>query len=175
MKYVVSLLVLLFLSCKDQPSKPDANALTNSNSERLDGLTIVDYDGLKPYLHIDDEKLHVVNFWATWCAPCVKELPYFEALSNIYGSDSIDVLLVSLDFPNKYETNLLPFIEKNKLKSTVIALDDTDQNRWIPAINENWSGAIPATLIYKGEKRKFYEQSFTEEELNKEIEQFLNK
>ncbi len=175
MKYVVSLLVLLFLSCKEQSSKPEANALTKSNIERLDDLTIVDYDGLKPYLHIDDEKLHVVNFWATWCAPCVKELPYFEALSQTYGSDSIDVLLVSLDFPNKYETNLLPFIEKNKLKSAVIALDDTDQNRWIPAINENWSGAIPATLIYKGKKRKFYEQSFTEAELNKEIEQFLNK
>jgi thiol-disulfide isomerase/thioredoxin len=138
----------------------------------LQELQVVDYDGLEPYLNQDDNTLHVVNFWATWCAPCVKELPYFEALVSSY--DNIDVLLVSLDFPNKYETKLIPFIEKYELKSKVIALDDTDQNRWIPAINESWSGAIPATLIYQGQKRKFYERSFTQEELKTEIEQFLN-
>jgi hypothetical protein len=83
------------------------------------------------------------------------------------------VLLVSLDFPKTYDTKLKPFIIKKNLKSKVIALDDTNQNRWIPAIDQSWSGALPATIIYNSTKRHFYERSFTQEELEKELKQFL--
>lgn len=174
MKNLVYALFILALSCQDKPTKPDKVEIAEKPVVSIEGLNVVDYDGLKPHLFKEDDKLHVVNFWATWCAPCVKELPYFEELHETYKDENIDVLLVSLDFPNKYESKLLPFIEKYQLKSEVIALDDTNQNRWIPAIDKNWSGAIPATIIYKGTKRKFYEKSFTEEELKTEIEQFLN-
>lgn len=173
MERLIVLLLVVCMSCKETSGETNTvSKEVEAPVTHLQELQIVDYDGLEPYLNQDDNTLHVVNFWATWCAPCVKELPYFEALVNSY--ENIDVLLVSLDFPNKYETKLIPFIEKYGVKSKVIALDDTDQNRWIPAINESWSGAIPATLIYKGQKRKFYERSFTQKELKTEIEQFLN-
>ncbi|MUU79701.1 TlpA family protein disulfide reductase [Winogradskyella endarachnes] len=136
-------------------------------------LEVYDYDGLEPLINQKDDKVHVVNFWATWCGPCIKELPYFEALNEKYRHEDVDVLLVSLDFPSKYETALKPYIKKHKLKSRVVALNDNDQNRWIPAIDESWSGALPATIIYKGDKRMFYEKSFTQEELEKEVKQFL--
>ncbi|RED43816.1 AhpC/TSA family protein [Winogradskyella eximia] len=136
-------------------------------------LEVYDYDGLEPLIHKKDDKVHVVNFWATWCGPCVKELPYFEAINDTYKNENVEVLLVSLDFPSKYDSALKPFIKKNNLKSKVVALNDTDQNRWIPAINEDWSGALPATIIYKGDKRQFYERSFTKEELETELKQFL--
>ncbi|WP_299102857.1 TlpA disulfide reductase family protein [uncultured Winogradskyella sp.] len=136
-------------------------------------LEVYDYDGLEPLINQNDDKVHVVNFWATWCGPCIKELPYFEAINEKYDDDNVEVLLVSLDFPKKYDTALKPYIEKHKLKSRVVALNDTDQNRWIPAINENWSGALPATIIYRGNKRQFYEKSFTQEELETELKQFL--
>jgi thiol-disulfide isomerase/thioredoxin len=175
MKYVLFFCVMLLLGCKEKANEESRPVLEQKKEiPAVKGLTVVDYDGLKPLINKKDDRLHVVNFWATWCAPCVKELPYFEALHQTYDNENIDVLLVSLDFPDKYESKLLPFIKKYKLKSDVIALDDTDQNRWIPAIHENWSGAIPATIIYKGSKRKFYEQSFTNEELQAEIEKFLN-
>jgi thiol-disulfide isomerase/thioredoxin len=174
MRYLIIFSIILSIGCKEAPSKKESSEELIVENNSIEGLTVVDYDGLEPYLNKKDDRLHVVNFWATWCAPCVKELPYFEALRETYPNENIDILLVSLDFPNKYESKLLPFMEKYQLKSEVIALDDTNQNRWIPAINENWSGAIPATIIYKGEKRKFYEQSFTEDELKTELEQFLN-
>jgi thiol-disulfide isomerase/thioredoxin len=136
-------------------------------------LEIYDYDGLKPLINKTDDKVHVVNFWATWCAPCVKELPYFETINQNYKSEGVEVLLVSLDFPSKYDTNLKPFIKKRQLKSKVVAFDDKNQNRWIPAINEDWSGALPATIIYNKERRQFYEKSFTLEELETELKQFL--
>ncbi|WP_296377974.1 TlpA disulfide reductase family protein [Winogradskyella sp.] len=136
-------------------------------------LEVYDYDGLKPLINVTDNKIHVVNFWATWCAPCVKELPYFEKLNEEYKDKDVELLLVSLDFPRQYETKLKPFLKEKQLKSKVVCLDDVDQNRWIPAIDTKWSGALPATIIYKGNKRQFYEKSFTYEELEKEVQQFL--
>lgn len=120
------------------------------------------YAELKPMLNQTGDKVYVVNFWATWCAPCIKELPYFEALNKI---KNIEVLLVSLDFPKHKQSRLLPFINKNQLQSKVVLLDDADENYWINDINANWSGAIPTTIIYNSQKRDFYERSFTKNEL----------
>lgn len=129
----------------------------------------LNYTELKPLLNQSDDKVHVVNFWATWCAPCIKELPYFEALNK---RKNIEVLLVSLDFPKHKQSRLLPFISKNKLQSKVVLLDDADENYWINDINANSSGAIPATLIYNSQKRDFYERSFTKNELLNLVESF---
>ncbi len=94
-----------------------------------------------------DDKTYVINFWATWCAPCVKELPYFEKLKTEYADKNVEVLLVSLDFPKQVEKKLIPFINKKKLKSEVVLLDDINEDVWIKAIDETWSGALPATLF----------------------------
>lgn len=132
-------------------------------------VTSLSYNELKPLLHKEGTKTYVVNFWATWCAPCIKELPYFEAINQ---KENVDVLLVSLDFPKHKESRLLPFIKKNQLQSNVVLLDDSNENLWINAIDSTWSGAIPATIIYNQNKRMFYEQSFTEDELNQIINTF---
>ncbi|MBT8377028.1 MAG: TlpA family protein disulfide reductase [Bacteroidia bacterium] len=172
MKYMFLILLLVGLSCKEDKNTAERAETTASQSSY--NLEVYDYEGLKPLLYSEDDKLHVINFWATWCAPCIKELPYFESLTEDFSKDKVEVLLVSLDFPRQYKTKLIPYIEKNKLKSRIVALNDTDQNTWIPGIDKEWSGAIPATIIYKGDKRKFYEGSFTREELLTEIKQFLN-
>lgn len=115
----------------------------------------------------------MVNFWATWCAPCVKELPYFEDLNTQYKNEQVEVILVSLDFPKTYETSLKPFLKEKKLQTKVVALDDANFNSWIPQVHPDWFGAIPATLIYNREKRKFFEKSFTYKELENEVKQFI--
>lgn len=129
----------------------------------------LNYNELKPLLNQEGDKIYVVNFWATWCAPCIKELPYFEVLNQ---REDVEVLLVSLDFPKHKESRLLPFIKKNKLQSKVVLLDDADENYWINDIHPSWSGAIPATIIYNNDKRDFYEQSFTQNELLNLVESF---
>ncbi|MFV0540986.1 MAG: TlpA family protein disulfide reductase [Aestuariibaculum sp.] len=146
-----------------------------SQSQTDKDLEVYDFVGFEQFLNINDDKIHVVNFWATWCAPCVKELPYFETIGKKYANKNVEVLLVSLDFPHLYDIKLKPFISKHKLKSKVIALDDVDMNTWIPKVDKSWSGALPATLIYKNGKRVFYESSFTLDELEKEIKQFIEK
>jgi thiol-disulfide isomerase/thioredoxin len=127
------------------------------------------YNKLKPLLNQKGDKIYVVNFWATWCAPCIKELPYFEVLDQ---REDVEVLLVSLDFPKHKESRLLPFIKKNKLQAKVVLLDDADENYWINDIHPNWSGALPATLIYTKKQRGFYEQSFTASKLDKILKPF---
>lgn len=123
----------------------------------------------KAYFNINDGKVHFINFWATWCKPCVAELPFIDALTEKHG-DRIKVTLVSLDFPNKLKSKLLPFIKKNKLKSEVVLLDDGKVNVWIDQVDPSWSGAIPATVIFKDGKKYFYEQQFhTADELEKII------
>lgn len=129
------------------------------------------FDELDKYLHFNNDTTYVVNFWATWCAPCIKELPYFEELNSTKTTDPLKVILVSLDFPQHYESALIPFIEKRGIKSTVLYLDDGKAHKWIPKVDEKWSGAIPATLIYKGDKRKFIEGGMTREELEKAVKE----
>jgi len=86
-------------------------------------LLVYDFNQLEAnVLNNEDDKTYVINFWATWCAPCVKELPYFEQLNAEYHDKNVEVVLVSLDFPKLFESKLKPFIVKNDLQSQVIAL-----------------------------------------------------
>lgn len=181
MKQLVFLSLLVIFSCKNDPNNSDENRNVLDDDSSQNGISkidldlkVYDYDGLEPIINKQDDKVHVVNFWATWCAPCVKELPYFEAINENYSKDNVEVLLVSLDFPNQYDSKLKPFIVKHNIKSEVVAFDDVNQDRWLRAINEEWTGALPATIIYSNEKRQFYEQSFTREELETELKQFIN-
>ena len=121
-----------------------------------------------------DDKTYVVNFWATWCKPCIDELPAFEKLFKNYKNQQVELILVSLDFPNQIEKRVIPFIEKNNLKGKVVLMADPDQNIWIPKVSKEWSGAIPATVIYNKNTRKFYEQSFTYKELETALNEILN-
>jgi len=117
------------------------------------------YSEFEELLQTKDDKVHIVNFWATWCKPCIKELPYFEEIGSEL-SDKVDITLVSLDFGNQLDTRVKPFIKKKELESRVVLLDDPKSNVWIDLVDKSWSGAIPATVFYKGDKRKFYEKEF---------------
>ena len=142
------------------------------SSYNIADIETYSFSELEPLLNYNDNNTYVINFWATWCKPCVEEMPYFQELHNTYSDQNVKVILVSLDFPDKIESQLMPFIKDKKLTPLVVLLDDPDENYWIPKIDESWSGALPATLIYNKNKRAFYEQSFTKESLFKEIKKF---
>ena len=170
----------LLIGCGYAEKKEPKIALSNvkvEQSAKKDSmpLAVYDYSGLEPLLTRKDEKTYVINFWATWCGPCIKELPHFERINKEQKENGVEVILVSLDMPSMWQSHLLPFIERKGLQSKVVILDDPKQNDWIPKIDKDWSGAIPATIIYNADKRAFYEQPFTYETLYEEINQFLNK
>lgn len=101
-----------------------------------------------------NDTIYVVNFWATWCAPCVAELPYFEQLDSVYKDRKVKVILVSTDFKKDIDTRLVPFVERKKLHSEVNFLDELYDNEWIPKVDSLWQGNIPATKIYNAKTGK---------------------
>ncbi len=125
---------------------------------------------LEARINQSPDAIIVVNFWATWCKPCVEELPVFEKLLEQYAGQNVQVLLVSLDFKSKIETKLLPFLKENHLKSEVILFSDQAFNDWMPRIYNDWDGAIPATFVFKGKKRGFKLGQFSD---YAEVENFV--
>ena len=120
-------------------------------------------------------KTVVVNFWATWCKPCVHELPFFEAAQKDFASKGVKIVLVSVDFSDELESRLAPFVKSKGLECEVILLDESNPNEWIDKVNKDWSGSIPVTLIFdkKSGFTKFHAGEFTPDELKKYIDKAL--
>ncbi|PQB04861.1 TlpA disulfide reductase family protein [Aureitalea marina] len=174
--------IILLVSCKGQEESKTAQAELEQTSAVSDitidevGSTIAsfDFDRFEElYRGQSEETTYVINFWATWCKPCIKELPAFEELNKKFKDQNVKVVLVSLDLPDLLETQVVPFVKQKGLQAEVVMLDDSDANTWIPKVAEEWSGAIPATLLIKGEEEKFYERSFTYEEIETELKTIL--
>ncbi|MBT8218241.1 MAG: TlpA family protein disulfide reductase [Bacteroidia bacterium] len=182
-KYLLLLPILALMACSDSTTKKEVseeNAKEEAQVEQAslrtisNGTPVYNYSELEPMLQKEDGTTYVINFWATWCKPCVEELPYFEQLTETYKGDQVKVVLVSLDFEKQFEKKLVPFMQKHDLQSEVVVLLDPDSNSWIDKVNQDWSGAIPATIIYNGAQREFREGSYASfEELQDIIKTYL--
>lgn len=171
--FIFSLLMLIF-SCSSNSEVTEETGpeplQTLAEGDLL--IPVFNESALDYYLHKTDDKTHIVNFWATWCAPCVKELPYFEQINEEYKDEGVEVTLISLDFENQLESRLIPYVQEN-LKSNVVVVIPEDEAVMIEKVDKNWqSGAIPVTLIYDKNKRYFINGQTTYEELKKQIEKF---
>jgi thiol-disulfide isomerase/thioredoxin len=179
-KIVVLLLASLVLmsSCesvgdKNQASAQEKAVPVETVSLKGQNIKVYDFESFEPWLYKDNDTVYVINFWASWCKPCIKEMPYFEKLNDEFSSQKVKVLLVSLDFRNQLENKLIPFINKTNLAAEVIMLNDPDANSWINRVDGQWTGSIPATLFYKGDKRMFYEKEVTYQELESIVKSLI--
>ena len=161
-KLVKTLVMLLFIG-----------AFAETQAQPVE-VQVYDFETFQPLLHQKNDTVYVVNFWASWCVPCLKELPDFEKLNADYSHQNFKMILVSLDFKSALNSSLIPFIEKNKLKSEVVLLHAPDANAWIDKVDSDWSGAIPATLIYKNDFRLFREGGYAYDELNQIVHPLIN-
>ncbi len=134
------------------------------------GKDLIRLDQLQEAIRQEKDHIQVINFWATWCAPCLKEMPLFEKLNE--ERKDVRVRLVSLDLdldPNVEKVR--NFVIRKKIKSEVMILDEQNPTSWIEKIDKSWSGALPATLVInnKNGKRKFVERELQPGELEKLI------
>jgi len=117
----------------------------------------------------NSDTAYLVNYWATWCKPCVEELPDFLKLNEEFKNRKFKMILVTLDFPQHIESRVIPFIKKNNIKAQVILLDD-DANTWINSVNSDWDGSIPVTQIIQNGTKFFYNKTLNYNELKQIVE-----
>ncbi len=137
-------------------------------------IPVMNYEELETYLDKDKDKVVLVNFWATWCKPCIEELPDFLQLKEDLRGANFELILVSLDFSNQIEKRVIPFIQKHNISAKVIVLDDPDANTWINKVDPSWGGAIPVSLILHLGKKDFYEGTLNYEQLRNLIKPKIN-
>lgn len=185
-KILTVFLIACFLACGASKtteqvtdlSESQTEAVSNAVAQAIEGSktsipVYLKFDEFEPLLHQKDDKIRVINFWATWCKPCVAELPYFEKIHHEYKDKNVEVMLVSLDDIKKLDNKVLPFVKERNLQSKVVLLDDADYNSWIDKVSPEWSGSIPATIFYTKDKRQFFEQEFEYEEVEEIVKGLL--
>ena len=156
MKYLISLILLLAICL-------------GATAQEIKSYSFAELD--TKLAEASRNQVVIVNFWATWCKPCIKELPYFESLKGDFNNNKLKVMLVSLDMEKERAVN---YAQKKNLQSEVLYLDEVDFNQWIDRISPEWSGAIPATLMLGPDgKRSFFEGSFEQEELVATVKRFI--
>ena len=133
---------------------------------------IIKLEKLQQLISEKNDQIKIFNFWATWCAPCVKELPLFEKFGQQHPE--IKIYLVSMDIDLDPDVQkVFKFVERKKLNSNVLILDEQDPNAWISKIDNHWQGSLPATLVIntKSKKRKFVGKELHDGELEALIEE----
>ena len=118
----------------------------------------------------------VVNFWATYCGPCLKEIPYFLEVVKQYEKKGVKLLLVSLDFKESFPDKISSFADKRKFTSSIVWLDETNADYFCPKVDSKWSGVMPATLFINNKKgyRSFFEEEMTKDKFETELKKILN-
>ena len=135
-------------------------------------VEVVKFNDLQEKMLYTETPLTVFNFWATWCAPCIKELPYFAEVDA--NNEDVKVYLVSVDFQNQLE-RVKKFVAEKDLAPEVLFLDEKDPDSYMAKVSQEWSGAIPATLFVTDLGKKFFhEKAFTKEELEEAINKYIN-
>lgn len=143
---------------------------------KVQSQNIIGRDELQYLINKQDDTLRIFNFWATWCKPCVQELPYFEQVNAQNFNKKQKLYLISLDFPESIKRKLKPFIKNKGIQSEVIVFDGGNPNVWINQIDSSWSGSIPATLLSFQGRKHFQESSFdSTEQIQDFIKNFINR
>jgi thiol-disulfide isomerase/thioredoxin len=115
-----------------------------SNAQSVD---VIKLRQLLPMLSGDEDTVYIVNFWATWCKPCVEELPHFAAAADSLRGQKVQFVMVSLDFARNLQKDVIPFLRQHRVPGRVVLLDETKYNDWLSKIHPNWGGTIPITTV----------------------------
>ena len=128
------------------------------------------------YYSKKSDSVYVVSFWATFCRPCIGEIPFMQDITKKYADKKVKLLLVSLDLRDYYPVKIKSFAKRNGITADVVWLNETDADYFCNMIDKKWGGSIPATIIVNAATgyKKFFEQEFKQEEFEAELTKALN-
>ena len=133
------------------------STVSAQNKQAARPVEPIDEKGLERLLHDRKEKILLLNVWATWCQPCVEEFPDLVELYSEYQNAAVDIVAISVDYPDEVESKILPFLASQNVSFPVYVADIKKDEDLINALNPSWSGAVPATFIFDaaGKQRVF--------------------
>ncbi|MCW3162266.1 TlpA family protein disulfide reductase [Chryseobacterium oryctis] len=183
-KIILSTLVLLALSsCKKEEPKNDNETGIDSTSV-TENTDVVNNTFISPeiapekigdYLAKNNDTLYVTNFFATWCGPCMREIPHFKNKMQELKGKPVKFTFVSLDERTVWNDDVKNFAEEHDLAKNIVLLDGQklDAN-FFPKNFQKWDGgSIPFTFFRKGAKTEEFLGMMTEDELNNKINTLL--
>jgi thiol-disulfide isomerase/thioredoxin len=137
-------------------------------------VTKAKIENITSYIQKADHPL-IVTFWATWCKPCIEELPLLQEAVQQNKPEKVELVMVSLDFPEAYPKDILDFIKRKNISATFFWLNETDADHFCPVIDKQWQGSIPATLFINQQNsyRKFFEKKISTKELDVTVQSML--
>jgi len=117
----------------------------------------------------------IVNFWATFCVPCIQEMPYFQEMARQYKSQDVSLLFVSLDLKEAYPSKVNAMAKKLQLTFPVVWLNETNADYFCPKIDTTWSGGMPSSLFVNNATgyHKFFEDQLSKEKLEGVIKEMI--
>ena len=145
----------------------------NTNGQQIQKIKI---KALNDLIATSDSIL-IINFWATFCKPCVEEIPDLIKLAKKYKKEKASLYLVSLDLEDYYPEKIKKFVAKKKYTAKIAWLDESNADYFCPLIDTSWSGAIPATLFINNKTgyKKFYEKQLSATEIEVALKAALRK
>ena len=147
-----------------------AIAFTNSAQQ----VKKVKIDEIEQIIQKSDHPV-IISFWATWCIPCIHEIPYFQETVKKYENKDVELVLVSLDFKESFPNVIESFIKKRNFQASFYWLNETNADHFCPKIDPKWDGSIPATLFVnnKTNYRKFYDRQVTPMQVEAEVKMLV--
>ncbi len=121
------------------------------------------------------DKPTIFNFWASFCKPCIEEIPYFQQIAKKYDTAGVQLVLVSLDMKELYPKKIAAFAKKFKFTAPIVFLDENDADKFCPAVDKKWSGVIPASLFVNNKNgfKSFYEDQLSKTQFENEVKKML--
>ncbi|WP_116106628.1 TlpA disulfide reductase family protein [Lewinella sp. IMCC34191] len=149
-------IALLFGACGPaDPVPPVSTILSPASAPKI----YQDYVAVAPLFEQQGDTTYLINFWATWCKPCLEELPLLQQLSEDHADDALQIILVSLDTEPSAIDRIPAYLKEQRIELPTIVLTD-EGNEWKRNLDDKWDGSLPTTLIYRKELRYVYRRPF---------------
>lgn len=146
-------------------------ALTTAKAQSIPKWKLADLEAAIK----EADKPTIFNFWATFCKPCIEEIPHFQEIAKKYDSAGVNLVFISLDLEDAYPAKIQTFAKKRNINYPITFLDETNADLFCPVVDLKWSGAIPATLFVNNKTgyRQFYEEQLSKEQVEKEVRKMI--
>ncbi|WP_027379429.1 TlpA family protein disulfide reductase [Chryseobacterium daeguense] len=181
-KIILSTLILFALaSCKKESQKADEvvnaadSASVSEPAAPAVALKTITPAQTSEFLGKKNDTLYVTNFFATWCGPCVKEIPHFKKKIEEFQGKPVKITFVSLDQKEVWNSEVPRFTSEQGIQDHTLLLDGQllDGNFFKNNFKQWDGGAIPFTFMRKGDKTDETLGMINEEQLNEKMKSLL--